>query len=151
MHLLLLVVCTLADLGANASDSSACGGEKAGYIPNGMFCYTGLTPGSTATYSCDKDYELSGGNGELVCQDDGTWSGPTSTCEKSELTIHYLTNSESTSMQSRWGRVCPSVTPEIHPLATLSHGFLFQTAGSQTSLKEGMTLTLLCVMLGRML
>ena len=48
-------------------------------IPNVMLCYTGLTPGSTATYSCDEGYELSG-SGQLVCQDDGTWDGPAPTC-----------------------------------------------------------------------
>ena len=44
--------CTLTDLGASVSDSSECvEGEMAGGIPNGMLCYTGLTPGSTATYT----------------------------------------------------------------------------------------------------
>ena len=51
----------------------------AGGIPNGMLCYTGLTPGSTATYSCDKGYELSG-SGPLACQANGLWNGTGPTC-----------------------------------------------------------------------
>ena len=49
-------------------------------IPGGALSCTGLTPGSTATVSCEDGYELSEGNGELVCQDDGTWDGTTSQC-----------------------------------------------------------------------
>ena len=72
-------------LDSAANDSSECGdGEMAGDIPNGMLCYTGLTPGSTAAYSCDKDYELNEGNGTLVCQDDRMWSGTPPSCVKSE-------------------------------------------------------------------
>ena len=57
----ILTDCNIKDLGTSASDSSECGeGEMAGDIPNGMLCYTGLTPGSTAAYSCDKGYELNG-------------------------------------------------------------------------------------------
>ena len=74
--------CTLQALEATAAaPSSECGeGEMTASISNGTLCYTGLTPGSTATYSCDKGYELSEGNGPLVCQDDGTWDGPAPTC-----------------------------------------------------------------------
>ena len=50
-------------------------------IPGGVLSCTGLTPGSTDTVSCEDGYELSG---EVVCQDDGTWSGPTPTCGKGE-------------------------------------------------------------------
>ena len=31
----------------------------AGDIPNGMLCYTGLTPGSTANVTCDEGYRSS--------------------------------------------------------------------------------------------
>ena len=51
----------------------------AGAIPNGMLCYTGLTPGSTATYSCDKGYELSGSS-VLECQANGVWNEIGSIC-----------------------------------------------------------------------
>ena len=63
--------CTLDSLGANvSSDSSECGeGEMAADIPNGMLCYTGLTPGSTSTYSCDN-----GSNGVLECKPNGAWN-----------------------------------------------------------------------------
>ena len=74
--------CTLQPLGVTAAaPSTECGDEgEAASISNGTLCYTGLTPGSTATYSCYEGYELSGGNGPLVCQDDGTWDGPAPTC-----------------------------------------------------------------------
>ena len=74
--------CTLQALGVTAAaPSSECGEEEiTASISNGMLCYTGLTPGSTATYSCDEGYELNGGNRSLVCQDDGTWDGPSLTC-----------------------------------------------------------------------
>ena len=41
----------------------------AGDIPNGMLCYTGLTPGSTATYFCDN-----GSSGVLECKPNGAWN-----------------------------------------------------------------------------
>ena len=59
-------------------------GENALLIDGGALSCTGLTPGSTATVSCEDGYELSGGSGQLVCQDNGTWSGPTPTCKKIE-------------------------------------------------------------------
>ena len=55
----------------------------AGVIFNGMLCYTGLTPGSTATYSCDKGYELNGSR-VLECLPSGVWNGTDSTCTESE-------------------------------------------------------------------
>ena len=73
--------CTLQALGVTAAaPSSECGEEEiTASISNGTLCYTGLTPGSTATYSCDNGYELNG-SGSLVCQDDGTWDGLAPTC-----------------------------------------------------------------------
>ena len=63
-----------------SSDSSECGeGEMAGDIPNGMLCYTGLTPGSTATYSCHDDYWLNGSS-VLECQNNGTWNATAPHC-----------------------------------------------------------------------
>ena len=71
----------------------------AGAIPNGMLCYTGLTPGSTATYSCDKGYELSGSS-VLVCQANGLWNGTGPTCMElgmchsvTELSVRFPTHS----------------------------------------------------------
>ena len=52
----------------------------AGDIPNGMLCYTGLTPGSTATYSCDKGYELSGISIVLECLPNGVWNSVAPAC-----------------------------------------------------------------------
>ena len=77
--------CTLQALGASPSfiPSDCRAIEMAGEIPNGTLCYTGLTPGSTATYSCGKGYELSGGNEQLVCQGNGTWHGMIPTCVES--------------------------------------------------------------------
>ena len=78
--------------GGDDTNSSLChAGDIAVEIPGGALSYTGLTPGSTATVSCEDGYELSGGDGSLVCQDDGTWSGPTPTCvegECSDTTVH---------------------------------------------------------------
>ena len=76
--------CRESDLfeGGNDTNPSLChAGENALLIDGGVLSCTGLTPGSTATVSCEDDYELSG---EVVCQDNGTWSGPTPTCEKLE-------------------------------------------------------------------
>ena len=82
--------CFQTDLGASVSDSSECvEGEMAGDIPNGMLCYTGLTPGSTATYSCDKGYELNGSS-VLVCQANGLWNGTGPTCMELGL-FHSVT------------------------------------------------------------
>ena len=85
---LLLPDCRESDLfvGGNDTSPSLChAGEIALLIPGGFLSCTGLTPGSTATVSCEDGYELSEGNGTLVCQEYGTWSGATPTCEKSEL------------------------------------------------------------------
>ena len=79
--------CTLDSIGASVS--SECGeGEMAGDIPNGMLCYTGLTPGSTATYHCDKGYELTGSSIVLECLPNGAWNGTFLICTKSrQLTM----------------------------------------------------------------
>ena len=80
-HILCSTGCSLADLGASASKSSECTeGKMAGDIPNGMLCYTGLTPGSTATYSCDKGYELNGSSSVLECLPNGVWTRTNQIC-----------------------------------------------------------------------
>ena len=87
LYNLLLPDCSESDLfvgGDDTSPSLCHAGDIAVEIPGGALSCTGLTPGSTATVSCEDGYEPSGGNGSLVCQDNGTWSGPTPTCEKLE-------------------------------------------------------------------
>ena len=92
--------CTQTNLEASVGDLSECiEREMAGAIPNGMLCYTGLTPGSTATYSCDKGYELNGSS-VLVCQANGLWNGTGPTCMElgmchsvTELSVRFPTHS----------------------------------------------------------
>ena len=82
-----MTVCSLDDLGALASDSSSgCGeGEMAASIPNGMLCYTGLTPGSTAAnVTCDDGYEPNGTATMLVCLPSEKWSGVLQECIESK-------------------------------------------------------------------
>ena len=50
---------------------------------NGTISFTTTTFGSTATYSCNTGYTLSGGS-IRTCQSDGTWSGSVPTCEGEE-------------------------------------------------------------------
>ena len=62
----------------------------AGDIPNGTLCYTGLTPGSTATYSCYEGYELSGNSSAVLkCLLNGAWNETFPNCTKSK----HATNS----------------------------------------------------------
>ena len=73
-------------------------------IPGGGLSCTGLTPGSTATYICNKGYKLNGSE-KLVCQDDGTWDGMIPTCvegECSDTTVHLCEHLSST-LESRGG------------------------------------------------
>ena len=48
-------------------------------IDNGSVDMTGVTPGSTATYNCNQDYQLKG-PATRTCLADGTWSGTEPTC-----------------------------------------------------------------------
>ena len=48
---------------------------------DGQVVWTGLTPDSTATYTCDEGFELNGTQ-TRTCQSDGTWSGDPPTCER---------------------------------------------------------------------
>ena len=48
---------------------------------NGMVTWTGLTPGSTATYTCDEGFELNGVQNR-TCQSDGAWSDVPPTCDR---------------------------------------------------------------------
>ena len=47
--------------------------------PNGIVGVTGNSPGDTANYICDPDFELVG-NSTRVCGDDGEWSGEAPMC-----------------------------------------------------------------------
>ena len=49
---------------------------------NGMVMWTGLTPGSTATYTCDVGFELNGAQTRTCQISDGTWSGDPPTCDR---------------------------------------------------------------------
>ena len=53
---------------------------------NGEVTWTGLTTGSTATYTCDSDYQLTGDQ-TRTCLNTGVWSGqePTCTCMRNAL------------------------------------------------------------------
>ena len=54
-------------------------------IPNGTLCYTGLTPNSTATFSCDKGYELNGNSSAVLeCLPNGAWNETFPNCTKSK-------------------------------------------------------------------
>ena len=51
---------------------------------NGTVTWTGLIPGSTATYTCDEGFELNGVQNR-TCQSDGTWSDVPPTCDRGVL------------------------------------------------------------------
>ena len=46
---------------------------------NGDVIWNGTTSGSTATYTCDSGYQLSGDQ-TRTCQNTGVWSGEEPTC-----------------------------------------------------------------------
>ena len=48
-------------------------------IPNGSVDMIGVTVGSTATYTCNDNYQLMGASTRM-CQPDGTWSGEEPMC-----------------------------------------------------------------------
>ena len=48
---------------------------------NGGVSWTGLTSGSTATYTCNTGYQLTGAQ-TRTCQSNGTWSGQAPTCTR---------------------------------------------------------------------
>lgn len=50
-----------------------------GHPSNGRVSVRSRTEGSTATYSCDNRYALSGSSSRS-CQSDGTWSGGEPIC-----------------------------------------------------------------------
>ena len=54
---------------------------------NGQVFWTGLTNGSTATYTCDSGYLLIGDE-TRTCLSSGVWSGQEPTCE-SMKNIHW--------------------------------------------------------------
>ena len=51
---------------------------------NGQVTWTGLTSGSTATYTCDSGYRLIGDQ-TRTCLSTGMWSGQETTCESMHL------------------------------------------------------------------
>ena len=48
---------------------------------NGFVNVTGNSPGDSATYTCDPDYDLVGMS-KRVCGNDGEWSGTAPTCRR---------------------------------------------------------------------
>ncbi len=48
---------------------------------NGIVDLTGINVGSRATYSCDKGFDLTGGQFIRTCQPNGQWSGDAPSCE----------------------------------------------------------------------
>ena len=84
VHYLMLSLtsdCTVDPLGI--SDASVCGaGQTAVDIPNGMLSCNGLTPGSTATFTCDNGSSL-----VLECQLNGAWNDTAPACGNCKLRI----------------------------------------------------------------
>ena len=49
-------------------------------LPNGLVCYNGHLPGSSAVYICREDHSLQHGDGSRVCEESGEWSGEVPVC-----------------------------------------------------------------------
>ena len=57
--------------------------EKLPDIDNGTIMMPGqLTEGSDANYTCDDDYQLTGGNSTRTCMSNGMWSGQAPNCSR---------------------------------------------------------------------
>lgn len=56
---------------------------------NGDVRVTGVTVSSTATYSCNRGFQLTG-NGTRICLHSGEWSEEPSTCQS--MSFHLYTN-----------------------------------------------------------
>ncbi len=56
---------------------------------NGNVDLTGVTEGSTATYTCDQRFEIIFGDKLRTCQSDGQWSGDEPICEGNICTHYY--------------------------------------------------------------
>lgn len=54
-----------------------------GFPGNGRHTLGGTRVGDKVQFVCHEGFELQG-NAELVCQNDGKWSGPIPTCIKGE-------------------------------------------------------------------
>ena len=48
---------------------------------NGQVMVNGMTPGDTATYSCNMEFEVVGDN-TVTCGDDGVWSTGPPVCRR---------------------------------------------------------------------
>lgn len=76
----------------------------------------GTLTGSSATYTCDAGYELSGGNPSRMCGRDGVWSGSQPECTGETVTaaidqlhgvqlpilLSTMSRTLSTAIQARW-------------------------------------------------
>ena len=47
--------------------------------------------GYAITYKCETSYEVTAGNAELTCADNGTWLGTTPTCSKFSWSKYKIT------------------------------------------------------------
>ena len=54
---------------------------------NGRVAVTGLTSGSTATYTCNTGYQLTGLQ-TRTCLSNGIWSGQAPTCPRMNIHMH---------------------------------------------------------------
>ena len=72
------IVITCPPLAAPDHGSNDCLLEGEGYLP-----------GELCLFKCDDGYKL-GGSTSRICQDNGTWSGTTTTCTRGMMiTIYY--------------------------------------------------------------
>ena len=54
---------------------------------NGQVVLTGRTRFSTATYTCDEEFEFVGRTCIRVCEDDGEWSGEEPECLRTLVVV----------------------------------------------------------------
>ena len=57
---------------------------------NGQIIITGLIIGSSAVYSCNVGFFLSGGSRVRICQSNGQWSGSIPRCFSKHFSIHII-------------------------------------------------------------
>lgn len=59
------------------------------HIDNGRVDYPNRRPGTTATYTCNPDFHISGTR-TRTCGDNGEWSGEEPTCERKNQKLHNI-------------------------------------------------------------
>ena len=81
-----LAGCSFEGGGTSEQNKSAChcnNGSRIASIINGCLCYSGITPGSKAYYTCDDGYEQA-----IECLQDGKWNGTPPLCRNSSTKVH---------------------------------------------------------------